>query len=367
MKKKLCMLLSLICVFFMMTGCEQKENKKEGIQVYYLNMERTGLLSESYRTNTQEPVALANELLVRLQSEPESGDLCQTLSDKITVKGCLFNGNYLVVDFSADYKEMSVTEEVLTRAAIVKTLLQVDTITSVSFTVESEPLCTSDGVEVGIMNYDSFVENPGAQINSSVHTTLTLYFASSDGTYLKKETRSVHYSSNISLDKLVVEQLIEGPKTSGLQATIPSATRLVTISTVDGVCYVNLDEAFRNQNAEITEDVVLYSLVNSLTQLSDVEKVQISVNGDTSGKCRYELELSNMYEANSDMLKSKTKNTDKNNDKNSKKNTDKNSDKNATTNSDKSGNKDSDNSSGVNDESSSAEVPSEAQKLKSDA
>ena len=46
--------------------------------------------------------------------------------------------------------------------------------------------------------------------------------------------------SNISLEKLVMEQLIEGPRKSGLLATIPSETKLITITVVDGVCYVNL-------------------------------------------------------------------------------------------------------------------------------
>ncbi len=66
---------------------------------------------------------------------------------------------------------------------------------------------------------------------------------------------------------------------------------------VDGVCYVNLDEMFLNQNQEISEPVVLYSIVDSLTELTGIDKVQISINGDTSGKCRYTYKLSKMYKA----------------------------------------------------------------------
>lgn len=69
-------------------------------------------------------------------------------------------------------------------------------------------------------------------------------FSNKAGTRLVPETREVHYSSNISLEKLVMEQLIEGPRKSGLLATIPSETKLITITVVDGVCYVNLDEMF---------------------------------------------------------------------------------------------------------------------------
>ena len=72
-------------------------------------------------------------------------------------------------------------------------------------------------------------------------------------------------------------------------------TKLITITVVDGVCYVNMDETFLNQNQEISEQVVLYSIVDSLTELSSIDKVQISINGDTSGKCRYTYDLAPMY------------------------------------------------------------------------
>ena len=72
------------------------------------------------------------------------------------------------------------------------------------------------------------------------------YFSSKDGTTLVKETRTVHYSTNISLEKLVMEQLIEGPK-KGATATIPSETKIITLSVMDGICYVNLDNNFQNQ------------------------------------------------------------------------------------------------------------------------
>ena len=46
----------------------------------------------------------------------------------------------------------------------------------------------------------------------------------------------------------------------------------------------------------IKEQVILYSIVDSLTSLSGVEKVQIAINGETKGKFKYNYELSSMYE-----------------------------------------------------------------------
>ena len=118
-----------------------------------------------------------------------------------------------------------------------------------------------------------------------------------------RNSRNVHYSTNISMEKLVMEQLIEGPKKGSSMSTLPSGTKLISVSVVDGVCYVNLSDSFKNQNPEVNEEIVLYSIVNSLTELQGVTKVQISINGSTDDKVRYTYELSKMYERDMKYLK----------------------------------------------------------------
>ncbi len=296
MKKKLmCLLLSFL-MLFSLTGCQEREAKEGEYQIYYLNMEMTKLVAEPYNSSGATGEALVNELLVKLKSAPESKELRQTIPVNVQVNGFQFNGSYLYVDFSNEYKDLTLTQEVLIRAAIARTLLQVEECSLVSFTVNSEPLYTANGTLVGPMSKDSFVENPGKQISSSVETTLTLYFSNSEGTGLVKETREVHYNTNISMEKLILEQLIQGTDASGALDTMPSSTKLISVSTADGVCYVNLSESFVNQDAVVNEEIVLYSIVNSLTEVPGVTRVQLSINGDTTGNVRYTYPLSKMYE-----------------------------------------------------------------------
>ena len=301
-KKILCFILSLT-MLFSFTACNREEQKKGEYQIYYLNMDKTKIVAEEYDSTGVEGEALVQELLDKLQSAPVSSKLRQTIPADVKVESFKINGAYLYVDFSKEYKNLIPEEEIMVRASIVRTLAQIDEVKLVAFTVNSESLLNSDGSLVGSMSADSFVENPGKQINSSVETTLTLYFSNKEGTALKKETRTVHYSTNISMEKLIMEQLIEGPKKSGTMATVPSATKLISVSVADGVCYVNLGDSFKNQNAEVTEEVVLYSIVNSLTELQGVSKVQISINGSTEGDVRYSYDLSKMYERNLEYLK----------------------------------------------------------------
>ncbi len=301
MKKRVSFLLVLILILTVLCGCGQEE-RNEGMQLYYMNIEGTKIVPVRHEFASEDVMECVTEILTCLQSEPEDANVIQIIPDYIVVNNCSYNGAMVSIDFGESYYNLGSIEEVLMRAAIVQSILQMEGVTGINFTVNTKPVMDASGSYVGIMNKESFVENPGKQINSSAKTTLTLYFASADGTYLVKETRTVHYSSNISMDKLVMEQLMEGPKENGLLGTIPAGTSIITISTVDGVCYVNLDSAFQNQNNEITEQVVLYSIVNSLTELSDVDKVQLSINGSSSGKCRYDYDLSVMYEMNEDLL-----------------------------------------------------------------
>ena len=302
MKKKIISLLLLVVMLLtLVSGCGGNKNQKQYV-VYYLNSEVTKLVPKKVDLEQKDGRTQIEELLEELQTQPEDASLRRTIPKDVKVRGISAMSYQITVDFSKEYYDMKPTEEILTRAAIAKTLLQITDYPYVMFTVESEPLQNSNGTNVGAMNLDSFVENPGEQINSSQKTKLTLYFSNKKGDMLIPETREVHYSSNISMEKLVMEQLMEGPKVSGLQGTIPTGTKLITITVVDSVCYVNLDEMFLNQNKEISEQVILYSIVDSLTELPSVDKVQISINGDTSGKCRYTYDLATMYKADLSMV-----------------------------------------------------------------
>lgn len=302
MRKKIRSILLMFIILFALIGCRSGEMEEGEYQIYYLNMDKTKLCTESYDSTGAKGEELLMELLECLQSPPEDVKYCQTIPEDVKVNGLSVNGSYLFLDFSEEYKNMSPTEEVLVRAAIVRTLMQADVCSVIAFTIDSNPLLTHDGTLVGTMSADSFVENPGKQINSSVETKLALYFSNPEGTKLVKETRNIHYSSNISMEKLVMEQLIEGPKSSSLTGTIPSGTTLLSVSLVEGVCYVNLSESFRTQNAAVTEELTLYSIVNSLSELSGVTKVQIAINGSTEGYVKYTYELSKMYEKNTDLI-----------------------------------------------------------------
>ena len=300
MKKK-SFFLFCMCFVLLLAGCGKKEEIGP-YSIIYLNKEKTGVMHVSYQpvaTETQDMIA---EFLKMLSSDTDNVEYRKPIPNDVEVVNYSLDGALLTIYFDADYEKMEEVEEVLCRAAVVRTLTQIPGIDCVSFYTGETPLADAKGNLVGSMTADSFVENPGEQINSIQNTDLTLYFANEAGDALIQETRKVHYSSNISLEKLIIEELIDGPKTEGLRSAIPAGTKLMNISVVDGVCYVSLDETFRNQDYSVSESVVIYSIVNSLSELKTISKVQISVNGDTSGVYRDTFSLSDMYTRNLDCV-----------------------------------------------------------------
>ena len=159
MKQKIICLLLIFVMLLSLTGCDNEEKQKGEYQIYYLNMDRTKLVAEEYNSTGVTGEALAWELLTCLQSAPDSSKLRQAIPSDVQILGIKSDGSYLSVDFSEMYKNMSVTEEVLTRAAIVRTLCQIPEYRLISFTINAEPLRTTDGTLVGNMSTDSFVEN----------------------------------------------------------------------------------------------------------------------------------------------------------------------------------------------------------------
>lgn len=302
MQVVLIFLLILLAAWIM--GCSSAEENSD-YSIFYLNKESTKIVSRPYELTAkpQDTKAVIEELLQQLSQDSEDIDYKNPIVGTVTLLSYHLEEELLTLNFDSGYSSLDKIEEALTRAAIVRTMMQAEGVECLSFYVEDAPLTDSRGNPVGVMTNDSFIENPGEQINSIETADLVLYFANQKGDGLVSETREVHYSSNISMEKLVMEHLLEGPEHKDLQSALPEGTKLMNVSVAEGVCYVSLDDNFMKQNYNIEEAVVIYSIVNSLSEISTINKVQISVNGDTSGVYRDIFPFDMLYERNLDYVK----------------------------------------------------------------
>ena len=301
MKKWLWILL--LAVPLLMAGCRKQQQVDEsGYRIWYINQDETCLKYENKELQSKNEEGMLREMMEVMREMPDDEGLKPVIPEDVKLLDFDFEHNQLYLDFSPEYKKMPKVYEVLCRAAIVRTLGQIDGVEYVDFQVDGGPLTDLEGKEIGLMNEDQFIENAGEEINAYKTADLTLYFANKAGDKLVEQRVAMEYNSNISLEKLIVEQLIAGPPFEGAYPTIPSETKLLNISIKDNICYVNLDEGFLGTGYNVIESIPVYSIVNSLIENTDAQKVQISINGETNRMFRESINFDTIFEKNEGLI-----------------------------------------------------------------
>ena len=300
-KKLVCLGLCLILVSTALSGCTSKKDT-EGTNIYYIDALGNGIVPEKHELSAKSKEKQVKEVVKLLGQTPESADYRQTIPEGMNVSDIVIDHSSVVLNFDRNYGDITGYTEVLVRAAVVKSLLQIKGIESVSFYVADEPLQDSKGILVGSMTAETFIDDYGEETGSLSKTALTLYFASADGQSLVKKNVNVYYNKNVPMERVIVDNLIKGVDDADAKSVIPSGTKLLNITVTDGVCYVNFDSSFMNIDYCIASDVILYSIVNSLTEMSNINKVQILVNGASSMQNNgVNFKLGTSYERNTSM------------------------------------------------------------------
>jgi len=117
---------------------------------------------------------------------------------------------------------------------------------------------------------------------------VSIYFAnySDNQEYLEPEIRKVSRDSDFY--KSIIEELIKGPSDKELYPTIPSDTKVNSVTVKEGLAIVDFSKEIITNVEEIphsstTETLAIYSIVDTLTNLDEITKVKITVEGKDSG------------------------------------------------------------------------------------
>lgn len=123
-----------------------------------------------------------------------------------------------------------------------------------------------------------------ALVNPAEGKTVSLYFADSSGKYLIREERIL--PKTLSLARETVTQWLKGPltKSNSIQPLVSPTTVLLDIAIKDGVATVDLSKEFIIPYQNITSEIEIYGLVNTLTQFSTIKEVRLRIEGKTLNK-----------------------------------------------------------------------------------
>ncbi len=310
-KQNIVSIVVVLIIAILLGACSEKVEEPDEIKseeseffIYYTDKNETKLVGEPY-----EPAATAKEDLVKeyfeaLGTDPKDISLKKARPEYLKIEEFTFNeDNSLSINFNSAYNSLTGISEVLCRASIVKTLCQIEGVDDVEFYIGGQPLKGLNDQPVSFMKEDDFIDGTSAE-----NVYVTVYFANEQGNGLVGTNLKIPmYYGNISIEKLILESLIAGPKKiknidESIQKTIPDGTELLNVSTKDGICYVDFNDNFLNKVQGIKDEVVIYSIVNSLDELSTINKIQFTIDGEVKKNYREGISFDGLFERNLDLV-----------------------------------------------------------------
>ena len=296
--------LGIFISIILLTGCLYNETNKqeeytdvnEGVmeqKIYYVTEDGTGLVSDYIELDSN----LHDETLVReildnvfhnnsINRENNSVfesievlDIDSQLSNKRN------NSKRVNINLSEEYFDLD-NDNISFRASIVYSLVELDNVNSVFFLVEGSDLSDAP------LNKSSFNISVDGEIPSK-DERFNLYFIDNETMKLRLYEKQAKYDADELKENFVLQLLREGPTDeSGYAGTLSEEEEITIDSVKDGIAFVEVGSDFFVVESKEKEELKAYSVVNTLTELSNINKVQFTQDGMNVSVAGYENPLS---------------------------------------------------------------------------
>ena len=305
-----CFLLMLILP---VCGCgktaeepQEVELKENQIYIYYVNLDKTDMVTSVYTLDSKDDLSSnVNNLIEHLTDMEMTADSQSPIPNDFEYLDMPVENvrGRIEVSFNVIYDNIDAETMLFFKGCVSKTLLQLDGVDSVIISMTDKANSDPETATVSeTFDEDSFTMSFGNAAGYTQKGNIVLYFANEDGTALKQYRKSVEMSNTTSLDRIVVESLIGGPKREGYTATISADTTIKNIAVKDGICYLDLSDEFYNNDNPLKNDIIVYSVVNSLSDLPTVSKVQFLHDGEKLQYYRETMPFDGLFERNLDII-----------------------------------------------------------------
>lgn len=258
------------------------EPEKGQYKIYCLNSASDSLHWELATLSSASLEGKLDELCSLLKASPKKSSYISAIPENVKILSSRIGADgQLVIVFSEKYNSMDSITEALCRASVVKTFCQLEEIEYIEFEINDQPLRLKD-VPVGLMTAEDFVDNSDNGSDLSLSVLVKLYLTDKEGKMLQETTLKVVVDGTKPMEEIVLNELIAGPLESQtqLEPVVNSRTKINKVRSYDGVCYVDFDETFLTKQEGISDEVAVYSVVNTLCELQGITKVRITVNGN---------------------------------------------------------------------------------------
>lgn len=131
-------------------------------------------------------------------------------------------------------------------------------------------------------------------------TMVSLYFKS--GEKLVPEARLIDVKELLNNPyEEILKMLLEGPKNSNLEKTISEGTKINKIEKKDDCLIIDFSNEFieNHKGGELEEKLTINSIVNTVTELTEINKIKILINGEENKEFKDgKINFKNIFERN---------------------------------------------------------------------
>lgn len=248
--------------------------------LYFLNSSGTSLVLENRRVSCRYEYDIPEAVLKQLIKGPENAQNSRVVSRKTKLNSITDDGqgNYSV-DFSEQFLSDDNAKQLFSVYAVVKTFCSLYGVQSVKLTVGGNELTLSDGTVIGTLTAEDI--NLSIDTYSGETHYVTLYFTDTATKKLANEVRSVRITDQQPVEQYVINELIKGPQYGNRSRVLDSATTLISVTVSDNIAFVNFAKNFLDKNDDSPErgELAVFAIVNSLTELESINRVQFLIEG----------------------------------------------------------------------------------------
>ncbi len=302
--KKIIIGLLLLAAIIAIAVSQMDFNKEDEdlYTVYLANKDMNGLTAEKVVVEGNSIGNKIDNIFQILKTGTEKGKA--TVPKSIEYSDLNISDKKVTIRFGESYTAMNGVEEIICRSSIVKSLTELEEIESVEFYIGSAPYMNSSGKVLGAMKSSDVVLDFEDEMSAKSKITVTLYFADQESMYLIPVKKEIEVNPQEPIEKTVLELLIKGPDQKDLIPTIPSGTKIKNIYTNEGICYVDFNEDFvtKHSGGSSGEAMTIYSIVNTLTELNNISKVQFLIEGTIREEYKGHLQFDIMFQSNLDII-----------------------------------------------------------------
>ena len=120
-------------------------------------------------------------------------------------------------------------------------------------------------------------------------TIITLYYLDKETQTIKSEGKLIDSSELLKNPyQLIVQYLIDGPQNENLQSVFPEKTRIIDAKLEKNCVILNFSEEILNYQDDTQKYNMINCILNSLTQLNEVNSIKFTINGETKNQLNEE-------------------------------------------------------------------------------